>query len=258
MARSSVRSPHVLPEPGRAHRRRRRSRPRGRRGRRTSAPRAALRAAPRPVSRRSRHASSHAARASGESGTSRSSAPAGMCALRRHRVREPGVRAGGRSPRTRGARISADDSPTSVPAASIRSRRSNRSSSGAERRPRVARALRVAAAALEGLAPTGARVGAGDEQEVGRELERARRPADANHALFERLAQCFEHAGGELGQLVEEERAPVRERDLARPHSGAAAADERDARRGVVRGAEGGPAAERRDRAPRPRRNGCG
>ena len=99
------------------------------------------------------------------------------------------------------------------------------------------------------LAPARARIGARDEQEVGGELERSRRAADADDPLFERLAQAFEHADRELGQLVEEQRAAVRERDLARSHARAAAADERDARRAVVRRAERRSGLQRRDRA---------
>ena len=57
-------------------------------------------------------------------------------------------------------------------------------------------------------------------------------------AVFERLAQDFEDVARELGELVEEEHAVVREADLAgaRDH---AAADEAGVGDGVVRRAEG-------------------
>ena len=104
--------------------------------------------------------------------------------------------------------------------------------------PQVPRALHVGAAAV-GLDPTTrARVAARDQQEVGRELGGARRPADPHDAFFERLAQRVEHDGRELGQLVEEERAVMRERDLARAGARAPPADERDRRCAVVRRAE--------------------
>ena len=85
-------------------------------------------------------------------------------------------------------------------------------------------------------------------------LERSRRAADADDAFFEWLAQPFEDADRELGQLVEEERSSMRERDLAGPHAGAATADERDARRAVVRRAERRARLQRRNRASSRRR----
>ena len=57
-------------------------------------------------------------------------------------------------------------------------------------------------------------------------------------ALLERLAQRVERARRELAELVEEQHAAVRERDLAGAGSAAAAADERGDRCRVVRGAE--------------------
>jgi len=94
--------------------------------------------------------------------------------------------------------------------------------------PQVPRALHVGAAAV-GLDPTTrARVAARDQQEVGREFGGARRPADPHDALFERLAQRVEHGRWELGQLVEEECAMMRERDFARAGARASPADERD------------------------------
>ena len=63
------------------------------------------------------------------------------------------------------------------------------------------------------------------------------RARDPDLALFERLAQRFEHVAAELGQLVEEQHAAVRERDLARAQRSAAAAHAR-VRRAVVWRAE--------------------
>jgi hypothetical protein len=62
-------------------------------------------------------------------------------------------------------------------------------------------------------------------------------PGDGNGPVLERLAQCLEDRARELGQLVEEEDAPMRERDLAGTRARAATDDGR--RRGaVVGGAE--------------------
>src|SRR3546814_2653967 len=62
-------------------------------------------------------------------------------------------------------------------------------------------------------------------------------PRDADLARLQRLAQAVEYAALELGQLVEEQHAEMREADLARPHPDAAA-DQRGHRRRMVRGAE--------------------
>ena len=61
---------------------------------------------------------------------------------------------------------------------------------------------------------------------------------DGDGVIFERLAHDFEHVAGKLGQLVEEEQAVVRERDLAGARHDAAA-DEAGVGDGVVRRAEG-------------------
>ena len=68
--------------------------------------------------------------------------------------------------------------------------------------------------------------------------------ADRHAALFERLAQHFQAAAVELGQLVEEQDAVVGERDLARLRDGAAA-DHAGVADRVVRAAER-PRAEQR------------
>ncbi len=62
----------------------------------------------------------------------------------------------------------------------------------------------------------GAGVHRRDQREAGRERERARRAGDVDVAVLERLAERLERVAAELGQLVEEEHAVVREADLAR------------------------------------------
>ncbi len=62
-------------------------------------------------------------------------------------------------------------------------------------------------------------------------------PRDGDDAVLERLAQRLEHRARELGQLVEQEHAAVRERHLARARARAAADDSRS-RGAVVRRAE--------------------
>ena len=75
-------------------------------------------------------------------------------------------------------------------------------------------------------------------------------------AGLEGFAQHFEHVAVELGQLVEEQHAVMRERDLSGPRH-RAAADQRDRRCRVVRRAERARlpcAADRRDlQSPRRR-----
>jgi len=77
--------------------------------------------------------------------------------------------------------------------------------------PRVPHALGIATSTRHLRSPARARVGARDEQKVGRELQRSRCPADADDAFLERLPQPFEHADRELGQLVEKERSSMPE-----------------------------------------------
>ena len=54
-----------------------------------------------------------------------------------------------------------------------------------------------------------------DELEVGREGQRALRPADGDGFVFHRLAHHLQHAHAKLGQLVQEEHAAVGQADLA-------------------------------------------
>ena len=63
--------------------------------------------------------------------------------------------------------------------------------------------------------------------------------ADPDHALLEWLAQCLQDGHGELAELVEEEDTVGGQADLAGAQRPAAAADQRDERRLMMRGAEG-------------------
>ena len=65
----------------------------------------------------------------------------------------------------------------------------------------------------------------------------ARSTGDDDLAFLQRLPQRVEHVAVELGQLIQEEGAPMREADLARRQA-RPAADERGVARRVVRGAE--------------------
>ena len=76
-----------------------------------------------------------------------------------------------------------------------------------------------------------------DQAERRGEGHAAGRARDPNAPLFERLPEHLDRAARELRQLVEEEHAVVRQRDLAGPRH-AAAADQRRFGAGVVRGAE--------------------
>jgi hypothetical protein len=65
-----------------------------------------------------------------------------------------------------------------------------------------------------------ARVGRGDEQERGGELEGAVDAIDRDGALLQRLAQPLDGRARELGELIEEQDAVVGERDFARARRG--------------------------------------
>ena len=139
--------------------------------------------------------------------------------------------------------------------------RSMRSSSGPEM-PRRGSARSRPSSQRQSRAPAAepaarARVRRRDELEVGagsQQLRPARASDDA--AVLEHLAQRLERAALELGQLVEEQHAAVRERDLAGPRRAAAAEQARRAR-GVVRRAERPLRRRAARRAARPRRRGC-
>ncbi len=72
------------------------------------------------------------------------------------------------------------------------------------------------AARLAGHFAVGCRVHGRHQHELGGKCHRARRARDRHLALFERLAHRFQHAAFELGQLVQEQNAVVRQRDFAR------------------------------------------
>ena len=116
-----------------------------------------------------------------------------------------------------------------------------------EQRPGDARAVarnlvRRAAAAAVGVAEitAGAGIHRRDQLEARREIRLARGARDGDAPGLERLAQHLEHAALELRQLVQEQHAVVRERNLARPRI-AAAAHQRHAGGGVMRRAERAP-----------------
>ena len=68
--------------------------------------------------------------------------------------------------------------------------------------------------------------------------------ADGDDLVLQRLAQHLQHARAELGQLVQEEHAAVRQADLARARP-VPAADQAGVADGVVRRAEGAVADQR-------------
>jgi hypothetical protein len=66
-----------------------------------------------------------------------------------------------------------------------------------------------------GTAPTWTRVRRRDQLEAARELDSMPRASDQHPARFERLAERLEGVTSELGELVEEQDAAMRERRLA-------------------------------------------
>ena len=106
--------------------------------------------------------------------------------------------------------------------------------------PAVARdALRRATAAAAGRAAVAARAGVHrrNQLEAGGKLRLARRAHDRYPTRLERLAQRLQHVAIELRQLVEEQHAVMSKRNFPRARH-VAAADQRCARRAVVRRAE--------------------
>src|SRR6266545_99394 len=97
---------------------------------------------------------------------------------------------------------------------------------------------RRADARIEGGAAASAVVGGAHQLKARGEGRASGGAGDDYAAVLERLAQGFEHALRELGQLVEEEHPQVREACLARMRH-AAPADQSRARGGMVRSAEG-------------------
>ena len=229
---------------------------RGRRGRRSCARPAGRAPRPRPVSWRSSHSPSHAvARVVGRARCSAPTRRPGCARCAATVSAQPDALPGDRAPRP-APRPRPTTRPGSVPAASIRDAQVEPVEQRRREPAGVTRALHVAALALRRVAAARARVRARDEQEVGGELDRARRPAHAHDPLLERLAQRLERVHRELRELVEEQRAPVREAHLAGADAARSAADERHHRRAVVRLAERRIDAQRRARGARPRRSG--
>jgi hypothetical protein len=114
-----------------------------------------------------------------------------------------------------------------------------------------------AAAGLAGRTQVsaGARIHGRDELEARREFGAARRAGDGDGAALQRLAQRLQRGARELRELVEEQHAVVRQRDLARPRR-RSAAHQGDGAGGVVRAA-GGPTHPLRGReAPGQARHG--
>ena len=131
--------------------------------------------------------------------------------------------------------------------------RSMRSSSGPETRAAVARdpvGRAVAAPARVAEPAAGARIHRRDELELRRESALPRRARDVDDARLERLAQHLQHAPIPFRQLVQKQHAVMRERDLAGPRI-AAAADQRDGARRVMRRAIRAHAPGRRTRSAR-------
>jgi hypothetical protein len=87
--------------------------------------------------------------------------------------------------------------------------------------------------------PTRARVHRGDEERARGKAQRARGARQHDLAGLQGLAQRLQRGAVELGQLVEEQHAVVRQADLARTRHAGTAADEPRRRGGVVRRAEG-------------------
>ncbi len=94
----------------------------------------------------------------------------------------------------------------------------------------------------------GARVHGGDEDDLGRIARGSPPTTDSNLSLLERLPQTVERGWRELAELVEEQHAAVRERDLAGPHRWRAAPDERHRGRAVMRRPERWPVDRRGSR----------
>ncbi len=95
-----------------------------------------------------------------------------------------------------------------------------------------------AAADVRAVIAAGAGVHGGDHNEVGGKPQRALGAGDGDGAFFEGLADHFEDVALELGEFVEEEDAVMGQAEFAGARV-RAAADERRAGGGVVRGADG-------------------
>ena len=86
----------------------------------------------------------------------------------------------------------------------------------------------------------GAGIHGGDELETGGEFGLVSGPGDGDMAVFQGLAQDFQHFAVKLGQFVQKQHAVVRQGNLSGPGRGAAA-DQGHAGGGVVRTADDAP-----------------
>jgi len=91
---------------------------------------------------------------------------------------------------------------------------------------------------LISVEPARTGVGRRDQREPCGELDGACRPRHDHTAVLQRLAQTLECIPAELGELVEEQHAVVRERDLTGTQERRAAAEQAGERHGVMRGPE--------------------
>src|SRR5579864_7393154 len=87
---------------------------------------------------------------------------------------------------------------------------------------------RLARAALQLIAVVAARarIRGGDQLEPGRIRDRPARANDADDPVFERLAKRLQRLATELGELVQEQNATMRERYLSRMRHAAPATDQ--------------------------------
>ena len=219
---------HLTPEAPqasgtRAPRRRGPARPRG------------ARPAPRPSSRRVRRARARDPRAAAgrrRSRAARTRRPCDAEATTRKRSRAT----------TTLSRTALERSPGAAASSTARGRgiataRSNRSRSARESFSRYAAsrwALQPHSTAGSPRPPHGHMFIGPDELEARREDRMATGAGDRDDAVLERLPERLEDGARELGQLVEQQHAAVRERDLSRPRR-RAASDDRRRGRSVVR-----------------------
>ena len=91
---------------------------------------------------------------------------------------------------------------------------------------------------LIAVEPARTGVGRRDQREPCGELDGAGRPRHDHTAVLQRLAQTLERVPAELRELVEEQHAVVRERDLSGTQERGAAAEQAGERHGMMRGPE--------------------
>ena len=142
-----------------------------------------------------------------------------------------------------------------LPPALCASRRagSTRSSSGPESLPRYHRlAIGAQVEVFRICRRTRARVGGRHQLESRRVARDAVTTGEPNLALLQRSSQCFHRADPDLRTLVEEQHAPVRTADRARPGQPRPAADQRGNTRRVVWRHKRRPRDQRRAAGQRP------